>query len=273
MTSQDHFTFTDIIYEKNSGIAKVIINRPDSYNSLTRHSAEEMLVAFRDAAEDDEIGVIVLTGSGEKAFCSGGHMRTIQERTPSMKRAHLRLMAQLAVVIRTCGKPVIAAVNGYAIGLGHELHVICDLTIAAEHAKFGQTGPKMGSVPIWATTQMLHRTVGEKKAREIVYLCRQYTAAEALEMGLINAVVPMAQLAETVDQWCQEILDKSPQTLRIAKMALNRESDQSLWGGMFGASETLCLHVGTEEFLEGPTAWLEKRKPNFRAFRKNISKE
>jgi len=270
MNAHAKFEFTDIIYDKAGGIARVTINRPDSYNSLTRHSAEELLVAFTDAAEDDEVGVIVLTGAGEKAFCSGGNMRSIQERTSSMKRGHLRLMAQLALVMRTAGKPIIAAVNGYAIGLGHELHVMCDLTIAADHAKFGQTGPKMGSVPVWCTTQLLHRIVGEKKAREIIYMCRQYTAAEALDMGLINAVVPMSELKATVDQWCEELLDKSPQTLRIAKLAINQESDQGLWAGMFSAAETLSLHIDTEEFVEGPTAWLEKRKPNFRDYRRKL---
>jgi dihydroxynaphthoic acid synthetase len=264
--------FTDILYGKKEGVAWITINRPASYNSVTQHSIEELCVAFRDAAEDGEIGVIVLTGAGEKAFCSGGNMQAISERTSGVKRNHLRVAAHLAVAIRTAGKPVIAAVNGYAIGLGHELHLICDITIAADHAKFGQTGPKMGSVPCWAATQLLHRTVGEKRAREILYFCRQYTAQQALDWGLVNAVVPMKDLHETAISWAQELLDKCPTSLRIAKLAFNAESDQSFWSGMFSAGEMLSQHIDTEEFIEGPTAWLAKRKPDFRRFRKNVKK-
>ena len=262
--------FTDILYDKKDGIATVTINRPETYNSVTQHTMEEMTAAIRDASEDDEIGVIVLTGAGEKSFCSGGNIQAISERTSQVKRTHLRVMAQLAIAMRTAAKPLIAAVNGYAIGLGNELHLICDITIAAEHAKFGQTGPKIGSVPVWSATQLLHRTVGEKRAREILYFCRQYTAQQALAMGLINAVVPMAELYATTNAWAQELLDKSPQTLRIAKLAFNAESDQSFWSGMFAGSELLSLHIDSEEFIEGPTAWLEKRKPNFRRFRKKL---
>jgi dihydroxynaphthoic acid synthetase len=266
------FKFTDIIYEKKQGVAWITINRPDSYNSVTQHSIEELCDAFRDAAEDGEIGVIVFTGAGEKAFCSGGNMQAISERTSGVKRNHLRVMSHLALAIRTAGKPVIAAVNGYSIGLGHELHLICDITIAADHAKFGQTGPKMGSVPVWTATQLLHRTVGEKRAREILYFCRQYTAQQALEWGLVNAVVPMKDLHSTAMAWAQELLDKCPTSLRIAKLAFNAESDQSLWSGMFAGGEMLSAHVDTEEFVEGPSAWLEKRKPDFRRFRKNVRK-
>ena len=157
--------YTDIRYDKKDGVATITINRPETYNSVTQHSVEELCDAFRDAAEDGEIGAIIFTGAGEKSFCSGGNMQAISERTSAVKRNHLRVMSHLAVAIRTAGKPVIAAVNGYAIGLGNELHLICDITIAAEHAKFGQTGPKMGSVPCWAATQLLHRTVGEKRAQ------------------------------------------------------------------------------------------------------------
>jgi naphthoate synthase/2-ketocyclohexanecarboxyl-CoA hydrolase len=260
--------FTDLLYDKTDGVATVTIDRAETYNSVTQHTMEEMIAAFRDAAEDDAIGAIVLTGAGEKAFCSGGNIQAISERTSSVKRGHLRVMAQLALVMRTSGKPIIAAVNGYAIGLGNELHVMCDITIAAEHAKFGQTGPKIGSVPVWAATTLLSRSVGEKKAREMLYFCRQYTAAQALDMGLINAVVPLADLASTTRAWCDELLDKSPQTLRIAKLAFNQESDQSFWGGVFAGSELLAMHIDSDEFIEGPTAWLEKRKPNFRRYRK-----
>jgi dihydroxynaphthoic acid synthetase len=261
-------SFTDLLYDKTDGVATVTINRAETYNSVTQHTMEEMIAAFRDAAEDDEIGVIVLTGAGEKSFCSGGNIQAISERTSSVKRGHLRVMAQLALVMRTSGKPILAAVNGYAIGLGNELHVMCDITIAADHAKFGQTGPKIGSVPVWGATTLLSRSVGEKRAREMLYFCRQYTAAQALNMGLINAVVPLVDLASTTRAWCDELLDKSPQTLRIAKLAFNQESDHSFWGGVFAGSELLAMHIDSDEFIEGPTAWLEKRKPNFRKYRK-----
>lgn len=264
--------FTDIIYEKADGIAEITINRPDSYNSVTRHSLEEMTAAFTDASEDAEIGVIILTGAGQKSFCSGGNMQAISERTSNVKRNHIRSMGHLAMAIRNAGKPVIAAVNGYSIGLGHELHLICDITIAAEHAKFGQTGPKMSSVPVWSATQILHRTVGEKRAREILYFCRQYTAKQALDWGLVNHVVPMSELRATARAWAVELLEKSPTSLRIAKIAFNAESDQSFWGGMFAGGEMLAQHIDTEEFVEGPAAWLEKRKPNFQKFRVNKTK-
>ena len=265
--------FTDILYEKKDGVAIITINRPDSYNSVTQHSIEELCDAFTDAAEDGEIGAIILTGAGEKSFCSGGNMQAISERTSGVKRNHLRVISHLTIAIRTAGKPVIAAVNGYSIGLGHELHLICDITIAAEHAKFGQSGPKMGSVPVWVATQLLHRTVGEKRAREILYFCRQYTAQQALDWGLVNHVVPMKDLHATAMAWAQELLDKCPTSLRIAKLAFNAESDQSLWSGMFAGGEMLSAHVDTEEFVEGPSAWLEKRKPDFRRFRKNVRKK
>jgi dihydroxynaphthoic acid synthetase len=268
----DEFTFTDILYEKKDGVALITINRPDSYNSVTRHSIEELTAAFTDAAEDGEIGVIILTGAGEKSFCSGGNMQAISERTSHVKRNHIRAMGHLAMAIRNSGKPAIAAVNGYSIGLGHELHLICDITIAAEHAKFGQTGPKMGSVPVWSATQMLHRTVGEKRAREILYFCRQYSAHQALDWGLVNAVVPMVDLHATAWAWAQELLEKSPTSLRIAKIAFNAESDQAFWGGMFAGGEMLAQHIDSEEFVEGPSAWLEKRKPDFNKFRRNSTK-
>jgi dihydroxynaphthoic acid synthetase len=260
--------FTDILYEKGGGIATVTINRPETYNSVTQHSIEELIAAFRDAAEDEEVGVIIFTGAGEKSFCSGGTMQAISERTGGVKRTHLRVLTTLMVQMRTAGKPIIGAVNGYAIGLGNELHMICDISIAADHAKFGQTGPKVSSVPIWACTNILHRTIGEKRAREMLYFCRQYTAQQALAMGLVNHVVPMADLMPTARAWAEELLDKSPSSLRIAKLAFNMESDQSLWSGMFAGGELLAQHVDSDEFLEGPTAWLEKRKPDFRVYRK-----
>jgi naphthoate synthase/2-ketocyclohexanecarboxyl-CoA hydrolase len=175
-------------------------------------------------------------------------------------------MLDLGAAIRNNGKPVIAAVNGYAIGGGHELHLMCDLTVASDRAIFGQVGPRVGSVPIWGATQYLPRLVGEKRAREILFLCRRYTAREAYEMGLVNTVVPHAELSAEVDRWCQEILDKSPQSLRIAKTALNFESDL-LYAAFAHGMEMLALTYGNQENMEGVRAFLEKRPPDFRRFR------
>lgn len=267
MTTKPAGQYTDVIYEKKQGAAWITINRPDTYNSLVARTILEMTDAVTDAAEDPEIGVIVITGAGDKSFSSGGNLKTLSERTSLDSRNHMRRLAHLGVALRTCGKPTIAAVNGYAVGAGHELHVMCDLTIAAEHAKFGQTGPKMGGMPVWGATQLLHRMVGEKKAREIIFMCRLYTAKEALEMGLVNHVVPMAELYPTVEQWCREILEKSPQCLRVLKLALNQESDGNMWGSFFSGAELFAMHTGSPEFVEGTSARIEKRKPDFGRFR------
>jgi naphthoate synthase/2-ketocyclohexanecarboxyl-CoA hydrolase len=260
--------YQDIKFEKREGVAWITLNRPETYNSILGQTILEMIDAVTTSAEDPEIGVIVFTGAGEKAFSSGGNLKALNARTSDDCRNHMRLFAHLAVAIRTCGKPVIAAVNGYAVGAGHELHLMCDITIAAEHAKFGQTGAKIGSVPVAGATQLLARMVGEKKAREILFMCRQYTANEALEMGLVNLVVPMSELYPTVEQWCRELLEKSPESLRIAKLSLNSESDHNLWGSMFSGFEMLSLHTGSPEFKEGTVSFLEKRKPDFKPFRR-----
>lgn len=262
----------DLIYEKKNGSAWITINRPDTYNSLLENSVREMQLCITDAAEDPEIGAIVITGAGEKAFCSGGNVNAMSERTPQISRNHMRRMGLLALSIRTSGKPVIAAVNGFAVGAGHELHIMCDLTIAAEHAKFGQAGPKMGGMPVWGATQMLHRMVGEKKAREIMFMCKQYTAKEALDMGLINLVVPMSELHSTVQQWCDEINEKSAQSLRVIKLAMNQDSDTSFWASFYSGSELFSMHAGTAEYYEGTRAFVEKRKPDFKQFRKSDTK-
>ena len=259
--------FTDVLYEKKDGVAMITINRPEKRNALRAKTYEELTAAFEDAAQDGGVGVIVLTGAGDKAFSAGGDVEGQAVRTPDIARAHLRRVEKLSTVIRGCGKPVIAAVNGYAIGGGHELHLFCDLTIASETARFGQVGPKVGSVPIWGATQLLPRIVGEKKAREMLFLCKQYTAQEALEMGLVNKVVPPAELMKEVSAWCQEILDKSPQSLRIAKLALNLESDATFHASFHAGAELLSMVTGNTENMEGVTAFLEKRKPNYRRFR------
>jgi len=260
--------FEDVLYESGGGVAKVTINRPKSLNSLRGQTYIDLVAAVRTAADDDEVGVIVLTGSGDRSFSSGGDVKGQSSRTVAAGRKHLHRMMELFAVLRNCGKPTIAAVNGYSIGGGHELHLMCDLSIASDQARFGQVGPRVGSVPIWGATQLLPRIVGEKKAREILFLCRQYSAQEALEMGLVNAVVPHDKLMEEVDAWCQEILDKSPQSIRIAKTSLNFESDQ-LYSSYLHGIEMLSLTYGNEENMEGVTAFLEKRPPDYRRFRRN----
>ena len=180
----------------------------------------------------------------------------------------MRKLGTLAMLMKTLGKPTIAAVRGYCIGGGNELQVLCDLTIAARGAKFGQVGPKVGSVPVWGATQLLPRLVGDKKAREMIFLCPIFDAEEAERIGLINKVVPEEQLQAEVDRWCQEILDKSPQSIRIAKIALNMESDRAFYAGFSHQSELLTMTYGTPEHREGPQAFLEKRKPEFRKFRR-----
>lgn len=259
--------YQEIKYEKKNGIGWVTINRPDTYNSILGSTIKEMTDAVTDSAEDPEIGVIVITGAGDKSFSSGGNLKALNARTSNDCRNHMRLFAHLWIAIRTCGKPVIAAVNGYAVGAGHELHLMCDITIAADHAKFGQTGAKIGSVPVAGATQLLPRLVGEKKAREILFMCKQYTAQEAFDMGLVNLVVPASELYPTVEKWCQELLDKSPEGLRIAKTSLNQESDKVLWASMFAGFEMLSLHTGSDEFKEGTSSFIEKRKANFKPYR------
>jgi dihydroxynaphthoic acid synthetase len=259
-------SYEDIIYEKDGGVAKITINKPEIYNGLGTRTYEEIGLAVRDAGDDVEIGVIVITGAGDKAFSSGGDVRAQAVRTPNIGRHHSRLAIALSTAIRDCGKPVIAAVNGYAIGGGHCLHLWCDLSIASDRAKFGQVGPKVGSHPYWGPPQMLPRIVGEKRARELLFLCHQYTAQEALEMGLVNKVVPHDELYDAVDEWCQEILDKSPMYLRLVKQTLNAGSDM-LYNSVVMGGEQLSLTYGMDENQEGINAFLEKRPPEFRKYR------
>jgi dihydroxynaphthoic acid synthetase len=258
---------TDVIYDKNAGIATITINRPKVLNALRAQTYADLIAAFRDAVEDDEIGVIILTGAGDRAFCAGGDVKGQAVRKPVYGRKYLHRLMDLYALMRNSGKPTIAAVNGYSIGAGHELHLICDLTIASENAIFGQVGPRIGSVPIWGATQMLPRMVGEKRAREIIYLCRQYSAKEAYEMGMINKYVPHDQLMTEVHSWAQEILDKSPQSLRIAKTSLNFATDL-LYSSYTHGIEMISLTYGNQENMEGVNAFLEKRPPNYRRYRK-----
>lgn len=260
--------FSDIRYERFEGIAKITINRPEVRNAFRPLTVNEMREALQDARQDAAIGVIVLTGEGDKAFCSGGDQRIRGDAgyRDESGTEHLNVL-DFQREIRTCPKPVIAMVAGYAIGGGHVLHVMCDLTIAADNAIFGQTGPKVGSFDGGYGASYLARIIGQKKAREIWFLCRQYGASEALEMGLVNTVVPYAELeAETV-QWCREILSKSPIAIRCLKAAMNADCDGQA-GLQELAGNTTMLFYMTEEGQEGRNAFVEKRSPDFGRFPK-----
>jgi naphthoate synthase len=264
---QDGHGFQEIIYEKAAeGIARITINRPEVRNAFTPRTVEEMKAAFADARDDASMGVIILTGQGDKAFCSGGDqsVRGVAGYVGSDQIPRLNVL-DLQRQIRTLPKPVIAAVAGYAVGGGHVLHMMCDLTIAADNAIFGQTGPKVGSFDGGYGASYMARIVGQKKAREIWFLCRQYDAKEALDMGLVNAVVPYDRLeAETV-QWCREILQNSPMAIRFLKAGLNADCDGQAGLQELAGNATLLFYM-TEEGQEGKNAFLEKRKPDFSKF-------
>src|SRR5690625_3602510 len=258
--------YKEIIYEKYNGIAKVTINRPEKRNAFTPLTVNEMIDAFADARDDSSIGVILLAGTGDKAFCSGGDQSVRghggyvgDDQVPRLN------VLDLQRLIRTIPKPVIAMVSGYAIGGGHVLHIVCDLTIAADNAIFGQTGPKVGSFDGGYGSGYLARIVGHKKAREIWFLCRQYNAEEALEMGLVNKVVPLDQVEAETIQWCEEILQNSPTALRFLKAAFNADTD-GLAGIQQFAGDATLLYYTTDEAKEGRDSFKEKRKPNFDQF-------
>jgi naphthoate synthase len=261
--------YRDILYSKaDEGIAKITINRPEVRNAFRPETVKELQRAFEDAREDESIGVIILTGQGDEAFCSGGDQRVRGAAGYVGGDGVPRLnVLDLQRQIRTLPKPVVAMVAGYAIGGGHVLHMICDLTIAADNARFGQTGPKVGSFDGGYGASYMARIVGQKKAREIWFLCRQYDAQQALQMGLVNAVVPLARLeAETV-QWCREMLANSPIALRCLKAALNADCDGQAGLQELAGNATLLFYL-SEEGQEGKNAYLQKRKPNFRKFRR-----
>ena len=261
-------SYTDILYHKSHGIAKITINRPEVRNAFRPLTVDEMSHALNDAREDQDIGVVILTGYGKEAFCSGGDQR-IRENA-GYRDAHgvPRLnVLDLQRQIRTCPKPVIAMVAGYAIGGGHVLHVVCDLTIAADNAIFGQVGPKVGSFDGGFGASYLSRIVGQKKAREIWLLCRQYSAKEAMEMGLVNAVVAYEELEATTVEWCNQILQYSPLAIRCLKSAFNADCDGQTGLQELAGNATLLYYM-TEEAQEGHRAFLEKRKPDFNQFPK-----
>lgn len=258
--------YTDILYDKAEGIAKITINRPRIRNAFRPLTVKEMMSAFEDARNDHSIGVVILTGSGDKAFCSGGD-QSIRGQSGYADEAGVdRLnVLDLQRLIRTLPKPVIAMVAGYAIGGGHVLHMLCDLTIAADNAVFGQTGPNVGSFDGGYGASYMARIVGQKKAREIWFLCRQYSAADALAMGLVNKVVALDQLEAVTIEWCREILAKSPLAIRCLKAALNADCDGQA-GLQELAGNATMLYYMTEEAQEGKSAFLEKRKPDFSRF-------
>jgi naphthoate synthase len=261
-------TFEDIRYEKFEGMAKVTINRPEVRNAFRPLTVTEMIRAFDLARDDPEVGVVILCGEGEHAFCSGGDQRVRGKGGYVGADGVPRLnVLDLQMRIRRLPKPVVAMVAGYAMGGGHVLHVICDLTIAADNAIFGQTGPRVGSFDGGFGSSYLASIIGQKKAREIWFLCRQYNAAQALEMGLVNTVVPYAELEATTVQWCREMLALSPMALRFIKMGMNAELDGQSGLQQLAGDATLLYYM-SEEGTEGKEAFLEKRPPDFGKFRR-----
>lgn len=259
-------TYTDILCERHDGIAKITINRPEVRNAFRPQTLVELMHAFELARENTEIGVVLFTGAGTEAFCSGGDQRVRGEGGYVDESGVPRLnVLELQRQIRLLPKPVIAVVAGYAIGGGQVLHLVCDLTIAADNAVFGQTGPKVGSFDAGYGATYLARVVGHKKAREIWYLCRQYSAQQALDMGLVNTVVPLDRLEDEALQWAGEILEKSPMAIRLLKAAFNADTD-GLAGLQQLAGDATLLYYLTEEAQEGKNAFLEKRKPDFSKF-------
>jgi naphthoate synthase len=260
-------TYTDIKCETNDeGVAKITINRPEVRNAFRPETVTQMQDAFELCRNDSSVGVIILTGEGNDAFCSGGDQRIRGDEGYIGGDGVPRLnVLDLQKQIRSLPKPVIAMVAGYAIGGGHVLHVVCDLTIAADNARFGQVGPKVGSFDGGLGSSYLARIVGQKKAREIWYLCRQYNAEEALDMGLVNCVVPLEDLEAVTLEWCNEILQHSPLSLRCLKAAMNADCDGQV-GLLDLAGNATLLYYMTEEAQEGKNAFLEKRKPNFNKF-------
>jgi 2-ketocyclohexanecarboxyl-CoA hydrolase len=262
-------SFTDITYTVDNGLAWITINRPERYNSFRARTVDELIMAFKTAWGSDEVGVIALTGAGEKAFCTGGDQKQRMETGDyGPSDSGLFEIDSLHRVIRDTPKPVIAAVNGFAIGGGHVLHLLCDLTIAAENARFGQNGPRVGSFDAGFGTGLMARAIGEKRAREIWFLCRQYSAEQAVEWGLANKVVPAGQLQQEVREWADEILKLSPTSLKVLKQSFNADTEHFAGIGQMAYS-SLKLFGDTEEANEGITAFNEKRAPEFSNYRGN----
>ncbi|MET0664780.1 MAG: 1,4-dihydroxy-2-naphthoyl-CoA synthase [Acidimicrobiales bacterium] len=265
--------FRDIRYETADGMAKITICRPEVRNAFRPQTLFELQDAFNRARDDDRVGVIILTGEGDLAFCSGGDQRIrgddgyLGDDEVAQKGIGRLNVLDLQIQIRRTPKPVIAMVAGYAIGGGHVLHVVCDLTIAADNARFGQTGPRVGSFDGGYGSGLLARSIGQKRAREIWFLCRQYTAEEAYEMGMVNTVVPLVALEEETVAWCQEMLAHSPLAMRMIKASMNA-ADDGLAGIQQLAGDATLLYYQTDEAQEGRDAYVNKRRPDFDQFPK-----
>jgi len=259
-------TFEDILYEEKGGVARITINRPERLNAFRGRTVDELIGAFQKCGWKRDVGVIVLTGVGDRAFCTGGDQAAHDGQYDGRGTIGMPI-DELHSIIRDVPKPVIARVNGYAIGGGNVLATLCCFTIASEKAQFGQVGPKVGSVdPGWGTAYLAH-IIGEKRAREFWYMCKRYTAAEAMAMGLVNAVVPHEQLDAEVDRWCADLLERSPTALAIAKKSFNAATDHIRGVGSMGM-QALSLYYDTDESREGVRSFLEKRKPEFRKYAK-----
>jgi dihydroxynaphthoic acid synthetase len=258
-------TYQDILYDKRDQVARITINRPRQYNAFTGDTLKELMLAFEDAAADEEVGVVVLTGAGDRAFCAGGDVNW--EKQGGLRRQVLEPY-MLHVAVSRCPKPVIARVNGYAIGGGNHLAYFCDFTVAAEHAVFGQNGPRVGSPAGGPIVSYLAHLIGQKRAREMWMLCRRYTAQQALQMGLVNAVVPLAELDAEVDRWCAELLALSPTCLKILKASFVAEFEPVLGQGDGIRRLVVGREFWEEEQQEGARAFLEKRRPDFSRFRR-----
>jgi 2-ketocyclohexanecarboxyl-CoA hydrolase len=264
----DASRFSDVRYEVDRGLAVIEIHRPERLNAFRARTVDELIHSFKAAWADPAVGVVALTGAGERAFCVGGDQKQREETGDyGPSESGLFEIETLHRVIRDCPKPVIAAVNGLAIGGGHVLHVVCDLTIAAEHARFGQAGPRVGSFDAGFGSAYLARILGDKRAREVWFLCRQYDARTMLEWGLVNAVVPGGELRAELRRWADEILEKSPTALRFLKHSFNADSESIAGIGTLSFAG-LDLFVESEEAREGVTAFAEKRKPDFAKFRR-----
>lgn len=260
--------YEEITFHMMEGIAKITINRPHVRNAFTPLTVEEMCDALNKARHDESIGVVILTGEGKDAFCSGGDQKIRGEAGyKDSKGAHRLNVLDFQKQIRSCPKPIIAMVAGYAIGGGHVLHIMCDLTIAADNAIFGQTGPKVGSFDGGYGTSYLSRIVGQKKAREIWFLCRKYNAKQAYEMGLVNVIVPLEDLEKETIKWCKEILNHSPLAIRCLKAAFNADCDGQAGIQELAGNATMLFYM-TQEGQEGRNAFLEKRKPDFEQYPK-----
>ena len=267
--------YEDLLYQTSDGVATITINRPERHNALRQSSLVEMADAVETANRDDEVAVIVITGAGTRAFCAGGDLATVPGGAGSSgpapagqaagrpSRLGSEEVMRWVSAFRQCGKPIVAKVRGYCIGLGNELNLLCDLTVASESARFAQAGPKVGSVPMVGGTQLLPLVCGLKRAKEILFLCRTYSGDEAVRVGLANVVVPDDRLDEEVDQWVGELLAKSPQSLRVGKVALSYLFDLQMPAVQHGLELTGWL-VTSDEMQEGAAAFLEKRQPNFR---------